>query len=1025
MPEKIKETSKQKMNLKLIKKKIFSIENFFYFIIFPIFLFSQTISAQYRLDAFTTDNGLPQNGVRDVVQTPDGYLWFTTFDGLVRYDGAKFIVFDKNNTPEILSNRFFLLRVETDGSLLAGTEDGGLTVYKNAVFRTYTVADGLPSNKLIEFGNDIHGNFYIWTAEGKCYFRDGKFIPVSESEIPNNNRFYRSSAGNVWFYDTDGIRENGANGEQRFYQIPLKAYNEKLTGIKLFEDRKGFLWFGDLTGVYRLKDGEITKFTEKEGVPPNVSLLPYLEEDDGGIWFTSGIPWLAGVGLVHYKDGRFTTLGKNAGLSSLLLHKITRDREGNIWISTTDRGLNLLKKQFIRSLSTADGLPTTEVYPLLQSRNGDVYAGTTKGLSVYRDGRFSDVLIKNNEGKTVSVTALYEDENGVLWVGSADGTFYRFENGVWKKYSLGNDSIIWTIHKDRLGIIRLGTDKGLYEFRGDKLLKTYTVADGLPSNDIKFVYQDQKGKIWLGTYGGLVKLEKENIDGKLNISSVFTTENGLASNRIRSIYEDKNGTLWIGTYDGGLSRFRDEKFVNYTIENGLFNNGVFQILEDDKNNFWISCNKGIYRVERQELEDFAEGRIAKISSIGYGKQDGMLNTEANGGRQPAGIKTTNGKLWFPTQDGVAIVDPNEVSFNRQPPPVQIENVLIDRVAVGFRDGITMQANQNNLEIRYTGISFIKPEQVKFRYRIEGLSNEWTDVRNIREVYFPSLPAGEFTFHIIAANSDGVWNEEGARLKITVNAPFWKKTWFIALASLAAIFIIFTVFKLRERELQRRQIIQQEFSRKLLESQESERKRIASEMHDSLGQYLLAIKNWALFGLNSLTEKDAARQYLTEVSETSTLAIEEVREIAHNLRPYQLERLGLTNTLEYMLKNIKKSAAIKFVYEIEAIDGFLSKDDEIVFYRIVQECINNVIKHSNAENAWVSVKLNEDILIFKCHDDGKGFDVEAAKTSPESGLGLDGIAERVKILDGDYKIESESGKGTTVIVKVGKNNESGN
>lgn len=1019
MPEKTSHNLKKDLTVKVVRKKPFAARFFFCFIIFGIILSSRTVSAQYRLDAFTTDNGLPQNGVRDVVQTPDGYLWFTTFDGLVRYDGAKFVVFDKNNSSGILSNRFFLLRAEADGTLLAGTEDGGLTVYQNGVFRTYTVADGLPSNKLTEFGTDTKGVFYVITHEGKSYFRDGKFIPVPESESPNNGRFYQSASGNLWFYDSDGIRQKAANGEPRFYQIPIRAYNEKLTGIKLFEDRKGYLWFGDLTGVYRLKDGEITKFTEKDGVPPGVCLLPHLEEDDGGIWFTSGMPWIAGVGLAHYKDGRFTVLGKSAGLSSIMLHKIMRDREGNIWVSTTDRGLNRVKKQFIKSLSTADGLPNTEVYPLLQTRNGDVYAGTTKGLSVYRDGRFTDALVKNDEGEIVSVTALYEEENGILWLGSADGTFYRFENGAWKKYSLGNDSVIWTIHKDKTGIVRLGTDKGLYEFRDDKLLKTYTTADGLPSNDVKIVFQDRKGTIWLGTYGGLVQIKNCSSPIAECQKQLFTTENGLASNRIRTLHEDKDETLWIGTYDGGLSRFQDGKFVNYTIENGLFNNGVFQILEDDKNDFWISCNKGIYRVSRKELEDFAAGKTAKINSIAYGKQDGMLNTEANGGRQPAGIKTADGKLWFPTQDGVAIVDPNEVSFNRQPPPVQIENVLIDRVAVDFRDGITMQANENNLEIRYTGISFIKPEQVKFRYRIEGLSSEWTDVRNIREVYFPSFPAGEFTFHIIAANSDGVWNEEGARLKITVNAPFWKKNWFIGLAALTAIFIVFTIFKLRERELQRRQSVQQEFSRKLLESQEQERKRIASEMHDSLGQYLLAIKNWAMFGLNSLTEKDAARQYLTEVSETSSLAIEEVREIAHNLRPYQLERLGLTNTLEYMLKNIKNSAAIRFVYEIEKIDGFLSKDDEIIFYRIVQESVNNLIKHSNAENARVSVKLNRDILLFTCRDDGKGFDVEAAKTSTESGLGLDGIAERVKILNGEFEIESEKEKGTTVIVRVGK------
>ena len=431
------------------------------------------------------------------------YHWFTTFDGLVRCDGAKFVVFDKNNSPGILSNRFFWLHVEPDGTLIAGTEDGGLTVYQNGVFKSFTTSDGLPSNKLTEFSTDANGNFFIWTAEGKSYFRDGKFLSVPDTELPNNNRFYRSPSGNIWTYQTDGIRQIAPDRELRFYSIPIKVYNEKFTGLKLFEDENGYLWFGDLTGVYRLEDGEITKFTAKDGVPPDVCLLPFLEETDGGIWFSSGMPWLA-----HYKGGKFTVWGKSAGLSSLLIHKMMRDREGSIWASTTDRGFNLLQKQFIKSLSTAEGLPATEVYPILQTRNGDVYVGTTEGLSIYRDGKFNDALVRKSDGVKISITALYEDERGVLWVGSTDGTFYQLENGVWKRFLLDDDSIIWTINKDKSGVVRIGTDKGLHESRGEKLFKKYTTADGLPSNDIKIIHEDRQGAIWIGTYGGLVRLER-------------------------------------------------------------------------------------------------------------------------------------------------------------------------------------------------------------------------------------------------------------------------------------------------------------------------------------------------------------------------------------------------------------------------------------------------------------------------------------------------------------------------------------
>lgn len=989
----------------------FYVFTFFQFLIFPALLFTQNIAAQYRFDSFTTDNGLPQNGVRGIAQTPDGYLWFTTFDGLVRFDGVKFTVFDKNNTKGIAGNRFSILFAETDGTLYLGTEDSGLTVYRNGIFRTFTKADGLPSDKINYFRHDINGELFIVTANGSFYLRDGKVVPANETGIPENNFNYLSPTKNFWLYENKTIRQITPDKREITYPIKIDFFNEMLSGINPFEDIRGNLWFGDLSGVYRLKDGIFDKLTEKDGFQKGTLLRPFVEDEGGGIWFGSSWADTKKIGLVRYFQGKFSAWGEESGLSNLDIKNVFKDREGTIWVST-EKGLNHLRKQFIGSISAAEGLTNREVYPLMQARNGDVYIGTTLGLSIYRDGKVSDLDLRNNLGNKISVTALFEDEKNRIWLGVV-GDLHILENGKLRSIAEFYQTTVWAIKNDSRGNIWVASGGGLFKFRDDKLVAKYTTAEGLPSDDIKVIHEDRNGVMWFGTYDGLVKFENEGF-------TAFKIENGLASNRIRSIYEDERGTFWIGTYDGGLSRFRDGKFTNYTIENGLFNNGVFQIFEDKKGNFWISCNKGIYRVAKQELEDYASGKITKINSVAYGKTDGMPGTEANGGRQPAGIKTSDGKFWFPTQDGVAIVNPDEVPFNPNPPPVQIEKVLIDRTPSDFQNGISLQANENNLEIRYTGISFIKPEQVKFRYRIEGLGENWTDVRNIREVYFPSLPAGEYVFHVIAANSDGVWNEEGARLKIRVNAPFWEKSWFIALATLLVILIIILIFKLRERDLKRRQLVQQEFSRKLLESQESERKRIASEMHDSLGQYLLAIKNWALFGLNSLSEKDPAREYLTEVSETSSLAIEEVREIAHNLRPYQLERLGLTNTLEYMLKNLKNSTAIQIFYELEQIDGFLSKTDEIVFYRIVQECLNNVIKHSQAANVWLSVKLKDNLIEFICCDDGEGFDFETAKNSAKSGLGLNGIVERVKILKGEYRIESEIEKGTKVIVQVGKN-----
>ncbi len=558
--------------------------------------------------------------MRGIAQTSDGYLWFTTFDGLVRFDGNRFTVFDKNNTEGIYGNRFISLYVSEDGTMFAGTENNGLTVLKNGKFKTFTENEGLPSNSIVEFSKDLKGEFIIETADGSSYFHNEKFVPIPNSQVINNGNYFHGLKGDLWLYDENGVRQIAPDKRETFYSIKIEAYNEKLSGIELFEDKDGYLWFGDLNGVYRLKDGEIKKYGTAEGVPSRISLRPMTQEADGSIWFASGLPWVKGVGVVRSKDGQFITWDESVGLSNLFVDKIFIDNEGTIWVSG-DKGINHLQKELIKSYSIRDGLISSEVYPILQTRNGDIYVGTTQGLSRYREGKFSDAVVKNSKGDKIQVTALAEDKNGRLWIGTLGDTF-RFENDRLEKIPELENITAWAIYFDSAENTWIGTEKGLFLFREDKFIAKYTTSEGLPDNDVKIIYEDRDGVLWIGTYGGLVKVEsekrrkgeKENEQLQTNLSqptdfpisfSVFTSENGLASDRIRTIYEDADGTLWIGTYDSGLSRFRDGKFFNYTVENGLFNNGVFQILEDEKQNFWISCNKGIYRVKRKELEDVA------------------------------------------------------------------------------------------------------------------------------------------------------------------------------------------------------------------------------------------------------------------------------------------------------------------------------------------------------------------------------------------------------------------------------------
>jgi hypothetical protein len=315
---------------------------------------------------------------------------------------------------------------------------------------------------------------------------------------------------------------------------------------------------------------------------------------------------------------------------------------------------------------------------------------------------------------------------------------------------------------------------------------------------------------------------------------------------VRSLYEDADGVLWIGTYDSGLYRLTAGRFTHFTTATGLFDNGAFQILEDGQQNFWISGNAGIYRVARRELNAVAAGRAATVVSAPYGKRDGMLTAECNGGGQPAGVRAADGRLWFPTQQGVVVIDPDHVPVNPLPPPVAITEVTIDGQPspVG---GLRIEPGQSTFEIRYAGLTFLRPELTRFRYKLEPLDESWVDAGSRRTAYFSHVPFGQYRFVVSAANRDGVWNEAGVSIPVVVVPPFWRTRWFEALVVVMIASAVFGLYRRRILAFRRTEALRENFARQLIDSQEEERKRIAAELHDSLAQSLVVIRNWALMG----------------------------------------------------------------------------------------------------------------------------------------------------------------------------------
>ena len=965
---------------------------------------------EYGFDDWTTANGLPQNTVTGVVQTPDGYLWLSTFDGLARFDGVRFTIFDKGNTKGIINNRFARLFADREGAVYAYTENYVVTVYRNGVFNSYSdfATSGEPIAAIV---NDAKGNAVFETAKGDYALQGDRFVLTSDQKEPDVKQIYWGKSGAKWVIEQNQITRH-QDGQVTTY--PLKLTAEELptsSNLAPYEDQQGALWVRrrfPAFELWRLQNGKVTVFTKKE-IPALNELIPsqVKEDADGSLWLLfSGLTVPKLNQFVRFKDNQFTSYKLNDVVGAIA--SLT-DREGNFWLATST-GLRRLRRKLITTLSAKDGLNSNEVYPLIQTANGDIFIGTVQGVNRYASGKITNPGLKYSAKFPfpLYMRGFWEDDQARLWLGyQGEGGFGRFEEPSSVKRIGKNDlpNGATDFSADRAGNIWIATGEGLYKYKDDQEIAHYTTNDGLPHNAVITIHFDRNGNLWAGTYEGLAQFKDSRF-----IS--YNAEAGSPRGFVRAIYEDADGVLWFGTYGDGLVRYKGDKFFNYRVEHGLFNNGVFAILEDNRSNFWMSSNRGLHRVSKQELNDFAEGRIPKLNSVSYDEKDGLLNAECNGGRLPAAIKAKDGKFWFPTMGGVVIIDPEAEAVNPNPPPVVIENISIDRKPVDRRASqVELQPGQSNIAIEYTGLSLIKSEQIKFKYKLEGLEEKWVEAGTRRTVDYSYLPAGSYTFRLIAANANGVWNNEGTALRIIVRPFFYQTWWFIGLLAVAVAVLGWWVYHTRVSRLRAIAEAKTLFSRRLIESQEAERKRIASELHDGLGQNLVVIKNRAALGIKKGDDKERVAKEFNNISESATQALDEVREITNNLRPQLLDRLGLTKAIHAMLKKV--SDVVEIESEIDSIDNIFNESEEISVYRIIQESLNNVIKHANASNAMVKIKRMENQVLITIEDNGKGFDT----TNASNGLGLVGLKERAQLLNAELLMESKIGKGTTIHVAI--------
>jgi signal transduction histidine kinase/ligand-binding sensor domain-containing protein len=940
------------------------------------------------VDHWTNENGLPVNSVRGICQGTEGYLWLATYDGLVRFDGVRFVPFNKSNSDGILSDRFFGLVCGVDGGFWAPTEGQGLTHYSKGRFRTYTGRDGLDSNGVAGLTEDQSGDLWVLTENQVHRWdrRADRFLPLDRKGFPYDHPLQPSGMG---FYsrDAEGLHVFD-HGQKADYRIPP----EWRLADDITRSLDGTLWL-------KLANGAAAQISGGRW-----SLLPpdraaWLNRDSSiALRSNRSNPSEQGAGPAGWRQ----TLLTPGVLPDIQYRRaLLEDREGNIWLATELYGLYRLRGRRIDVLSVEEGLAGRDIYPILQSKDGAVWIGTIDhGLCRYFNGRFTSFLAG-------FITSIGEDREGRLWV---NGNPYRQLNGrlVQVAGGVGDPSGVKATHEDRRGMMWIGGSDGLRRQETDGSWQLLSRKDGLAGNDIEVIADARDGGIWAAGMGGLSYLGE---DGRIQ---AWTEQDGLPSNHVRALYEDSTGVLWIGTYDGGLGRLERGHFTRYSVHDGLFDNGVFQILEDRRANLWFSCNRGIYRVNKQQLNDFAAGRTRSITSFRYGREDGMRNEECNGGFSPAGFKTPDGRLWFPTQDGVAIVDPEKIPLAPPPPPVLIESALIDQRAIDNDHPIRIHPGEENLEIQYTGLRLSNSAQIRFKYRLVSLDRDWVDVGLRRTAYYQHVPPGSYVFRVTAAMADGAWNDQAAELRIVVLPAYYQTWWFKSLGVLAMAILLWWYWRTRVGQWERDRTARQAFSRQLIASQENERKRIAGELHDSLGQRLVVIKNRALLLLQQRDSLGAwSGEQVEAISAEVSDAVREVKEISYDLRPYRLDRLGLTKALQGMIETAADSSEIQFATEIDNVDAVLPGQTEINFYRIVQECVNNILRHSQATQASIRIKHFTERLELRVDDNGCGFTPDDG----HQGFGLAGIRERTQLLAGKLDLQSVTGRGTTVTIVI--------
>jgi len=975
-------------------------------------------SQGYLVHTYNENDGLSNSVVYDVAQDTSGQLWFATRAGISIYDGTEWKSYTvAEGLPAISYSKIV---VDEKGMIWILPHAPNLTISYLSEDRWISLPKPEISGSVINFSSleVIYMNqkriIFVGTDNSGLYqFADEKWkqITIDHGLLSDQINGIAFQEGEIFVATDRGISIIEGDRIDNSWNEKIHLPTRKIVGIAIetennSEDSKIWLhgenWIGYIEKlIFHLFSNDVKSILDKWN--HHILLQPDLK---GGIFYGN----IYDIYHIEKPFGIIERLGRINGLITEGVTSFLIDREKNLWV-TSLRGVSKIQSMRFKNYDKDHGLLENEVTAIAEIELGKLVFGHENGLTFLENNNFRTLsFLKDKSASEVRTRVLdiKVDQEKNIWIAASMLGLAKIKTNSkinWFRKDAGFEGIVTSVLVDRQNQLWVSDRKGLHKFNGEKfVLFNINILPATETRrlfpNIRKIFPGSDNSIYLATSGKGVFFYKNNV-----WIQYISLQNNQANN-VYSILTDSQGRIWIGTL-AGLFTLHQNYLIKYQSNNFEINRPVYLIVEDTKKRLWFGTDNGVIRWDEKKSRE-------------YTIHQGFVGQETN---RAAGLVDSDGQVWIGADLGVSCYQ-QEFDYDQLdiPPPV-VELLYLDvrGKKIPLNKVNNLSYIENTLNFHFRGISFIDEKSIRYKFKLQGYDSDWI-VENrpyTQQVRYTNLSPGKYQFHIQAQNRLGCWSAIKSSDLIIIRNPFWNTLWFRALMILLIITILALIYYSRVSLLKRKQHAQQAFSRKLIEEVEKESKRIASELHDSLGQNLLITKNEIQQCLISYPLPDECVKNLKEISTIVTDSIKEVRQISYNLHPHQLDRLGIMNAIESIISKISKSTETYFSKEIDKIDNLFPKEMEIHVYRIIQEALNNIIRHAEANNVSIKIKKSNHAVYIYIKDDGKGFDYNkcAAGLSQSKGLGLAGIAERVKILEGELSFDSVLNKGTTIKIKI--------